>query len=114
MAEEYRTADKVIKEKYEDRGWNQELGVDTRTALAEEIKPLPLSKEEYIKFCMLFSKLAISDRNPKLCEIYFDLQRRAIYANGYLPVETMQDIEQEMWSIGTGAIIEDFKNSPHI
>ncbi len=107
MSKEYRTADEVFKEKYEERGWNQEIDRNTRTISVEPIKPLPLSEEEYKKFCLLFSKIALQDKNPALCETYFELQSRAYYGNGYSPIEDLSQIEQEMWSLGTGEIIED-------
>lgn len=107
MSKDYRTTADVVKEKYEDRGWNQSSDVSTRNTPIEPIKPLPLTEEEYRKFSMLWAKLALQDRDSKKCEIYFDLQRRAYYGNGYSSLKEMKKIEQEMWSLGTGEIIED-------
>lgn len=113
MSKEYRTADEVFKEKYEERGWNQEISRNTRAISMEPIKPLPLSEEEYRNFSLLLAKLALQDKNPTLCETYFELQRRACYGNSYSPIEEISQIEQEMWSLGTGEIIEDVEKHIH-
>lgn len=106
MTSEFRTADKVLREKYEDRGWNQETDIDMNLEPTEQINPLPLSQEEYERFSLLLAKLALHDKDPKLCEMYFDLQRRASYGNGYPFIEELSEIEQEMWSFGTGEKME--------
>ncbi len=119
MSKEYRTAYDVFKEKYEERGWDQdqELGLDTRDKSVEPIKPLPLSEEEFRNFSLLLAKLALQDKDPALCETYFELQRRAVYGNKYSPIEGISQIEQEMWSLGTGekteAVTEDTKKHLH-
>lgn len=107
MSKEYRTADEVLKEKYEERGWDQDIGIVTRFTSTEQIKPLPFSEEEYRNFSLLLAKLALEDMDSKLCETYFELQRRACYGNGYSTIEEMSKFEQEMWNLGTGEIIED-------
>lgn len=113
MSREYRTADEVFKEKYEERGWDQEIVRDTRIIPMEPIKPLPLSEEEYRTFSLLLAKLALQDKNPTLCETYFELQRRAYYGNRYAPIEEISQSEQEMWSLGTGEVIEDVEKHIH-
>lgn len=113
MSKEYRTTEDVLKEKYEERGWNQDLGLDTRVDSIESIKPLPISEEEYRNFSVLLAKLALQDKNPALCEIYFELQRCAYYGNRYSPIEGISQYEQEMWSLGTGEIIEDAEKHLH-
>lgn len=106
MTNKYRTTEQVIKEKYEDRGWDQDTSFDMRDTSVEQVKPLPLSEEEYKTFALLFSKLALQDQNPELCGVYFELQRRAYYGNRYLPLQEMSEIEQEMWNLGTSEIVE--------
>ncbi len=113
MQKDYRTTADVVKEKYEDRGWNQSSDISTKSTSIEPIKPLPLTEEEYRKLSMLWAKLALQDRDSKKCEIYFDLQRRAYYGNEYSPLNEMEKIEQEMWSLGTGEIIEDAERNLH-
>lgn len=107
MSQENRTADEVVKEKYEEQGWNQETDLNRRRTTVEPVKPISLAEEEYKIFSSLLAKIALQDKNPELCETYFELQRRAYYGNGYSPIEEMAEIEQEMWSLGTGEIIED-------
>lgn len=104
MAEDYRSSADVLKEKYEERGWDQETQSNIRTQ--EKIEPLPLSEEEYRKLSFLLAKLAIQDRDPNLCETYFDLQRRAHYGNRFFPIDELSEIEEEMFSIGTEDAVE--------
>lgn len=111
MSKEYRTAADVLKEKYEDRGWEEGTNKDTRIIPSKQIKPLPLSEEEYRNFSLLLAKLALHDQCPKLCETYFELQRRAFYGNGYSPIKELYEIEKRLWSIGTGEIIENDEKS---
>ena len=107
MTREIRTADEVLQEKREERGWDQDQ--DTVIRLREEIKPLPITEEEYRSVSLLLAKLALYDQDPKLCEMYFDMQRRASYGNGYPLMEEMSEIEQNMWSLGTGEPVEKGK-----
>lgn len=95
----------VLKEKYEDRGWKQEECQNIR----EQIKPLPFTEDEYKNFSLLLAKLAIKDQDPKFCEMYFEMQRRASYGNRYSSIDEMTKIEQDMWTLGTGEIIEDIE-----
>lgn len=102
MSYNERTTYDVIREKYEDRDWDLEQNSSVNIEQQEKINPLPLSEEEYKIFCSLLSKIALYDNDSKLCETYFDLQRRAYFGNRYHPIDEMTEIEQEMWSIGTG------------
>lgn len=102
MAEQFRTTNQVLQEKLEDRGWKEE-----NMKLREQIKPLPLTEEEYRSFSILLAKMALYDKDPNLCEMYFDMQRRASYGNRYPLMEEMAEIEKNMWSLGTGETIEN-------
>lgn len=105
MSNEFRTADEVVKEKYEERGWDKDR--DKRVVAREEVTPLSLSEEEYRSFSLLLAKLALQDQDVKLCDVYFEIQRRAFYGNGYSSIEEMAAIEQKLWSLGTGEFIID-------
>ena len=113
MSNNNRTTADVVREKYEDRGWDLEQNSDVNIGKQEKINPLPLSDEEYKVFCLLLSKIALYDKDPKLCETYFELQRRAYYGNRYLPIDEMSEMEQEMWSIGTGEVVEKSEKHMH-
>lgn len=67
MSKEYRITDVVKKEKYEERGWNQDRNEPVKSR--EKINSLPFSEEEYRYFCFLLSKLALADKNASLCEL---------------------------------------------
>lgn len=111
MAVEKKSADEVLKEKYEERGWNEMYTwQDNKTS---EIEPLPLTEEEYRDFSRLLAKMALNDQNPALCEMYFEMQRRAFYANRYFPIEDLEEEEKEMWSLGTGEVIDNSGPSLH-
>lgn len=97
MAKEYRSSDDVLKVKYEERGWNQEGQSSIKTR--EKIEPLPLKEEEYRKLSFLLAKLILQDKDYKLCETYFEIQRRAYYGNRYFPIEELAEIEQELWNM---------------
>lgn len=95
-----KSADQVLREKYEERGWDQDTWEQSQNTNRESIDPVPLSEEEYQLFQLLLGKVAVSDRNPNLCEIYFDMQRRAVYGNGYAQNDRMEEVERELWEIG--------------
>lgn len=99
MAIQERSAEDVLREKYEERGWNEDT--DLKIKPREEIKPLPLSEEEYQKLSFLLAKIVLQDRDENLCETYFELQRRAYYGNKYFPIDELKEVEEEMWNIGT-------------
>ncbi len=42
-----------------------------------------------------------------MCETYFELQRRAVYANGFYPDAEMEELEEQMWALGTDEKIEN-------
>ncbi len=111
MTVEKKSADEVLREKYEERGWNEMYNwQDNKT---RDIEPLPLTEEEYGELSRLLAKMALNDQNPELCEMYFEIQRRAFYANRYFPLEDLEDEEKEMWSLGTGEIVEEKGHGLH-
>ena len=97
MPKEYRSADDVLKEKYEERGWNQENNQILKKR--EEIESLPLTEEEYRQFSFLLAKLILKDKNYNICETYFEIQRRAHYGNRYFPIDDLAEIEEELWNM---------------
>lgn len=68
--------------------------------MSDKVKPLPYNLKEYEIFMKLLSKIALNDKDRNLCDVYFDLQKRAIYGNGYY--NTDEKIDREMWNLGTG------------
>lgn len=104
-----RTTADVVKEKYEERGWDLDNESNLETRSKEQINALPFTEEEYSNFSLLLAKLALKDSDSSLCDMYFELQRRAYYGNGYLPIEELSSMEQEMWSMGTGEIVSTAK-----
>lgn len=95
-----KSANEVVKEKYEDRGWSDKKIDDNLPK--EKIESLPISEEDYQKFSCLLAKLALKDNNKELCATYFEIQRRAIYGNGYKTIKGMKSIEERLWTLGTG------------
>lgn len=57
-----RSADEVLREKYEERGWFEIY--DWKNKELRNIDPLPLTEEEYREFSALLIRLAIKDQNP--------------------------------------------------
>ncbi len=110
MLKEFETADEVFNRKYEERGWNQETENSTKESI-EKIASLPLSEEEYRNFSWLLAKLALLDKNVALCDIYFELQRRANYGNRYAMNEDMATIEEQLWNIGTREVVNQEESS---
>ena len=105
-----RTTADVVKEKYEERGWDLDNESNLETRSKEQINALPFTEEERAQEAkMILAKLALKDRDSSLCDMYFELQRRAYYGNGYLPIEELSSMEQEMWSMGTGEIVSTAK-----
>ena len=47
----------------------------------------------------LLAKIVLQDRDEKLCETYFELQRRAYYGNRYSSIVKLEEVEEEMWNI---------------
>lgn len=94
-----------LKGKYEDRGWGT-IGEETEKEILKKMKPeiipLPISEAQYKACAAMLAKRAISDNDAKSCQEYFELKRRAIYGNKYSEIDGMEDIERQMWKIGTG------------
>ena len=111
MTIEKKSADEVLREKYEERGWFEIY--DWRDKGSRDIEPIPMTEEEYRVFSSLLIRLALKDQNPNLCEQYFELQRRAVYANGYHPLDGVEAEEMEMWTLGTGEVIENTGHGLH-
>lgn len=86
------------KAKFEDRDWPLNL-YKTKHCLPH-IEPLPLSLEEYQIFSQILAKLTIAEQNPSLSSLYFEIQRRGTYGNNF-PVTVGEEIEKEMWQLGT-------------
>lgn len=94
-----KSADEVFIEKRVERGWNQDdQNISPRER--EPLKPLPLTNEEYQTFQAILRKLALYERKPELCDLYFELERRATYGNKYPQSEGVEEMEQELWNIG--------------
>ncbi len=100
-----RTTDVVLKEKFEDRGWHQEDEINP-TLEREPVAKLPFSEEEYQTFARLLAKLALQDQDKKVIDMYFELQRRADFGNGYARIANLEAAEKEMWGLGTGEEVE--------
>jgi len=90
----------AIKEHYDDRGWK--LGGEPVAPEREPVVKLPFSEEEYQTFARLLAKLALQDQDKKAIDMYFELQRRADFGNGYSRIANLEAAEKEMWSLGTG------------
>lgn len=101
-----KSADQVLAEKRMERGWDQEDEI-TRTRETEPIKALPLTNEEYQIFQSILRKLALYEQKPELADLYFELERRATYGNKYPQIEGTEEMEQELWNMGTNAPRED-------
>lgn len=95
-----KSADEVFEEKRSERGWDQD-DEKIRVRETEPVNPLPLTNEEYQMFQLILRKLALYEREPSLCDLYFELGRRATYGNNYPQAEGVEEIEQELWNIGT-------------
>lgn len=108
MDNQKRSTKDVILEKYEDRGWgeyNTEIDHIPSNISDEKSLPLPLTREEYHKFALLLGKICIEDRNPQLCDLYFDLKERATKGNHYFVTEDQEfwEFEETIFNIGTDA-----------
>lgn len=102
--EEKKSAGEVLREKYEERGWDEE---NTQAGDNKEpIEPLDLTEEEYIAYSKELAKKAIENQDPDLVSDYFELQRRAIHGNHYNFVKELEEEEKLMWTLGTGEKIE--------
>lgn len=95
-----------LDEKLEDRGWGKyDILGDYHSSNDDmnDVKPLPLSDEEYQKFALLLGKLSVQDQNPNLCDIYFELRDRATKGNHYKEPsgEEFWKMEEAMFEIGS-------------
>ncbi len=105
MAYNARTTDVVLKEKYEEKGWHQGDEIE-ETMEREPVEKLPLSEEEYQTISRLLAKLALQEHDKKVIDMYFELQRRAAWGNGYASISGMEEAEKVMWNLGTGEDVE--------
>ncbi|MDE5630747.1 MAG: hypothetical protein K2I70_04015 [Bacilli bacterium] len=108
---EKKSAKEVLMEKYEERGWYDMYDWTTKTE--RDIDTLPFSEEEYREFSSLLAKMALQDQNSDLCEMYFEIQRRAVYGNGYYPLDINEEEEMQMWALGTGEVMENVGHGLH-
>lgn len=110
--EEKRSAGEVLREKYEDRAWD-EMYTSARNDKRPEIEPLDLTEEEYIAYSRELVEKALENEDPDKASEYFELQRRAVYGNHYASVKGLEEAEEKMWTLGTGEIIESFGPKLH-
>lgn len=104
---EKKSASEVLREKYEERGWFDINNWSNREN--RDIESLTMTEEEYHEFSSLLAELALKDKDEELCEMYFELQRKAVYGNGYAPVQGLEEEEEQMWALGTGEIVDNNK-----
>lgn len=102
MDNEVGRLDRDLNAMYEDRGWNKPGEKKDEEITPIEIKPLPISEEQYRACAMMLAKKALNNNDPKACEEYFELKRRAVFGNKYSEIDGMEDIERQMWEMGTG------------
>lgn len=98
--EEKKSAGEVLREKYEERGWDEmyeQIRVDTK----EKIEPLDLTEEEYQAYARELAKKAIENQDSDKADEYFELQRRATYGNRYGQIKDLEEAEEIMWTLGT-------------
>ena len=55
----------------------------------------------------LLAKIVLQDRDEKLCETYFELQRRAYYGNRYSSIVKLVEVEEEMGNMGTKEFVDE-------
>ena len=101
-----KSSDEVLRERFEERGWD-EMYQSTRVNEKVSVEPLDLTEKEYQEYSRELASRAVSERDPNLCELYFETQRRAIYGNHYSPVQGLDSEEVQMWALGTGEKIEN-------
>ena len=88
--------------KFEERGWfNTETGewIQEKKAEFNKVSALPITIEDYTNLSTNLLKLGIKDRNPQISEVYFELQRRAVWGNSYY-IEQSKEDEGTLWDIG--------------
>lgn len=100
-----------LDEKMEDRGWGKYA--PEKIEVRDPIPKLPISEKDYQELSLLLGKLALQDQEGTLgrglCGVFFEVQRRATYGNGYQKTEEMEKVERKMWTLGTGEVIEEPK-----
>ncbi len=93
-----------IDEKLEGRGWGKyDIFANYHSYNDDRELPLPLSNEEYQRLALLLCKLSVQDKNPNLCDIYFELRDRATKGNHY-PAPSGEEfwkMEEAMFEIGS-------------
>lgn len=102
---EKKSADEVFREKYEERGWFDKYDISNKDK--KDIEPLSMTENEYKEFAAILAHQALEEKDEKMCETYFELQRRAVYANGFYPDAEMEELEEQMWALGTDEKIEN-------
>ena len=93
--------DRKITEMIEDRGQDQP-DLLKEIEKKPKIEPLPISEKQYIACASILASQAIINSDPKKCREYFNLKRRAVFGNRYSEIAGMEDIERQMWEMGTG------------
>lgn len=106
MSREQKSADEIMNEKIEERGWNEMYQYHNQKD-SRYIEPLDMTEDEYIAYSKEVAIKAIENQDPNLCEEYFELQRRAVYGNHYNIIKDMEELEEQMWILGTGEKIEN-------
>lgn len=105
MSREQKSGDEIYNEKIEERGWNEMYQIQPKKN--RDIEPLDMTEEEYIAYAKEIAMKAIENQDPDLCEEYFELQRRALHGNHYSIIQGMDELEVQMWMLGTGEKIEN-------
>lgn len=108
-----KTVEERLDEKYEDRGWGKYAPPTYEKG--EEILKLPISENEYQTLSLLLGKIALQDQDEKfcsqLCDVFFEVQRRADFGNRYKESEELEAVGRKMWTLGTGQPIEEPKST---
>lgn len=97
----YNKFEQNLNEKYEDRHWNRPNSSLGEIENESKIDPLPITEDQYLACIQIIAKKAIDNNDPKACEEYFELKRRAVFGNRYYKgFDGMEEIERQMWQIG--------------
>lgn len=100
MQRNHKSAWEVMDEKYEDRGWGK-YNMTPQKSSFEPVEPLEYSENEYRKLAVALAAKAIETQDASLCEAYFELQRRASFGNHYSSIPELEEIEEELFTMGT-------------
>lgn len=110
---EERSLGERLDEKYEDRGWGKYAPPTYERR--EEIPKLPISEKDCQVLSLLLGKLALQDQDEKfakdLCDVFFEVQRRADFGNHYKKTEELEVVERKLWTLGTGQKLEEPKST---